>query len=881
MSKTNITYCSMSHAKDENCPCPKHNPQGQLIFDKNKNLHTFRVHKTLTTKKSNDKIQFSNQDINEEFYNKKDLMSSLDTKIDHFDFSHIKDKQILASLERLFTKYDKEGLFSKPGSPIGKFKYFECSFQMPEGVNATQKKRPINWGKAPKAIKKIRELVENGILAPAEEEPLAISNFCLVTKCPAGSHLRLATKADKHIQKLSGEIEWRITSDLTTINSYMQGAVTTVLPDIEQIKKQVANNICSTWDIADGYFNLVLAPTSTRWLAMYGPDGEILVWKRLPQGAKISSKLFCDAMKQTLHQDVLAEFKAKRKLSEKEFPFTSYDQFSSYYLDDVVTFTSAKAEKAQQLHLLACDALMYSMLRAGFKMKKSKCNIMVSSFFFLGQKMVPGSAYSCISPQRIEAILKQRIPRSTGETASRASYASYSFNFLPFGRLLALPLTNMVHQNKFSWSKPIAEAYNELKLLACLAVKNFTFNENCDQVIQSDASKVCAAYSHWQLAENGELQLITCKTRIFSSSESHLVSVFREIRSLIYAFHDVEPYIKSCNKSVIMITDCEALQALQRTKNFNHKYYDFIISLSQYDNLKIAFLNGRWNIVADQLSRQFNAIFLDTASQSADERKVSEMASRILPPVNEKLKNKLFTLSSEQLVKYLLKEAKDRSHWLNIFDRPKYLQKDITTYDFQSMLKNQRVEQNLISFLAGGFENPEAYSIPVLKEITRQAQVLSKSSFEDTVKRLKLQNLRNALVDSKAGTNNMKRLKRNYDNEKLKELESHLFKNSSKPVTTSKVETRSHSRLQASKQSCPGTSSNWSESDNNDQGNQRQPELRSTVCPCGSPHSRQLEKQQLQLFQDNKENIQGFYKLLAQYRNLLNDRDDEKYKLAD
>ena len=74
--------------------------------------------------------------------------------------------------------------------------------------------------------------------------------------------------------------------------------------------------------------------------------------------------------------------RTKKVLSIKDFPYKSYLEFLSFFLDDVLIYTDEKL--GTNLHLTALDACFYAISRAGWVTNLKKCQFLTDKIKFLG-----------------------------------------------------------------------------------------------------------------------------------------------------------------------------------------------------------------------------------------------------------------------------------------------------------------------------------------------------------------------------------------------------------------------------------------------------------------------------------------------------------------
>ena len=177
--------------------------------------------------------------------------------------------------------------------------------------------------------------------------------------------------------------------------------------------------------------------------------------------------------------------RTKKGLSIKDFPYKSYLEFLSFFLDDVLIYTDEKL--GTDLHLTALDACFYAISRAGWVTNLKKCQFLTDKIKFLGVDLNAKEATAEIHADRAKAILDIRQPRSTAEASSRCSLVLYCAPFLPCLKKILLPILKMVQSGEFKWEQCHARSFSEMKLLISLNIKNTIFDPT---ILETDASKM-------------------------------------------------------------------------------------------------------------------------------------------------------------------------------------------------------------------------------------------------------------------------------------------------------------------------------------------------------------------------------------------------------
>ena len=140
---------------------------------------------------------------------------------------------------------------------LGKFRYFEASFEIRDASSANQRNRNINFRNCPSAVKKIEELIDLGVLEESEET-VCVFNFVLVKKYKG---IRKDTKADRYLasKQQGADVQFRITCDMTSINAQLVNIPQVVLVRESDIRSKLKGMILSSVDLSDMFFAIPYA----------------------------------------------------------------------------------------------------------------------------------------------------------------------------------------------------------------------------------------------------------------------------------------------------------------------------------------------------------------------------------------------------------------------------------------------------------------------------------------------------------------------------------------------------------------------------------------------------------------------------------------------
>ena len=738
----------------DNCPCINiiESQEQTLKYERNKEIQACNL-----------KANIDNTSITPEHEVENKLLDKNDLMLVASDLGKIQLKHLPQSSQEKVRSLTKkyESAFSSGTHPVGKFKYFQATFDIKEASKAKQKRRNVDFRKAPKAQKKIEEMIKNNILQEYQYEPESVANFVLVAKPKAGTTMRMNSKADKMLARKNPDVglDWRLTVDMTDLNRQIIGAQHVALPKLSDVKEMIRDKIVSAFDVQDGYTSIEVAPQCTKYLNVFYKD-TILTFKRLVQGLGIAPNIFVAAMNACFNDDILKEFKATKQWNQEDFPFHSFKDFLLFYIDDCLIATSKAG--GEDLHLRALEAVLYAIQRCGLLFAPKKAQVMTSHLQFLGHLFKPGESYSEMAPERAAGILSMRVPRSCGELISRMSFWNWSSEYLPAVKAISLPLHKVAHSGKFRWGKEEAEAFTEVKMLTALRLKNNIFKPELPQFLQIDASKVAGGYAHFQLNHEGKLELVNTNSTILSQAHVRSPSVVREAATLMWAIGDCETHIRACEAPFTILTDCSCLQYIQRTKYHTSRFFEYSIALSQFNNIEVLFIPGHLNVTSDLLSRQFQNVYINNDSS------LSEQQSRLIPPMPKSIKKKIASLTNEELTKYIL--SSPPPEYIDLHDKQKmYTQPGLSKSEVEKILMSCSAEQSLFGFLMGGWQNKELYTMPIIRELVGKHKTLTKTTFQEILKKYKLTQLKEKLESLGVQENFMEKLKKNFTEDQREE----------------------------------------------------------------------------------------------------------------
>ena len=701
--------------------------------------------------------------IDSKLLDKNDLMQLAADKKYRVDISHLSG-DFRDDVNNLINKY--KSTFASDQHRVGRFLPYKVQLRLSDDKNTKQSDRRINFTKHPEAKEKVEYLIKIGVLDyVSPENPLtAISNFVLVPKNNMEG-IRSNSKADKHLAKNQNALTYRLTADLKLVNAKLIGPTYIRLPLEFEVRQKIIDCYCTIIDLADGYTSIMLTTDSYKYVTVYF-ERDVIFYKRLTQGLSTAPHSFTECLRYTFADKAFLEIMQKLKWSQKDFPFTRFDEFLEYYLDDFCVFT--KRHLGHRMHLKCLTTILEAIKIVGLLASPSKTQILVEQFEFIGKRFVTTENYSCLSPNRAKTILNMRPPLSCGELASRLSFFSYSLNYLPHMRKIALPLHRVVATAKFKWGRLQAEAWNNLKFMSILGLRNYAFDPERPAYLCVDSSRLAAGFILTQADDDNMLQPITMGSTMLSVSETRQYAPEREAGALAWAITQIEPYLLNTNSQIVAFTDSQPLSFISQCKKWCSKYYNLSVALSAYKALTIGYIPGKFLVAADCLSRNIqNAIV-------KEDNTISEQFAKIALPLPTNLRNKVLTMSNQEFQNYLMSNIK-----VPLIDIQPSAYNYTQRFDsnlIPKLLKETTTESALFQFLSDPWSNKNLYQLSLFTELAGLQKTLNKTSYEKILKDYKLKGLKEKLDQLGFSPSYFNSLKINFEKKDQEQAKENLQK---------------------------------------------------------------------------------------------------------
>ncbi|GMI67523.1 hypothetical protein HRI_000421600 [Hibiscus trionum] len=315
------------------------------------------------------------------------------------------------------------------------------------GIELYENTTPVSitpYRMAPKELKELKtqlqELLDRGFIRPSVS--------------PWGAPVLFVKKKDGTMRMC---IDYRQLNKLTIKNRYP-------LPRIDDLFDQFRGAaVFSKTDLRSGYYQLKVKDVDvpkTAFRTRYG-HYEFLV---MPFGLTNAHAAFMDMMNRVFHEYL--------------------DKFVMVFIDDILVYSRTEEEHEGHLRIVL-QALLENQLYA----KLSKCEFWRREVVFLGH--VVSAEGIRVDPQKIEAVMNWKPPKSVHEVRSFLGLAGYYRRFVDGFSKIAAPLAKLLQKDvKYEWTEARQQAFEKLKAALTQAPILVQPESGKEFVVYSDASYV-------------------------------------------------------------------------------------------------------------------------------------------------------------------------------------------------------------------------------------------------------------------------------------------------------------------------------------------------------------------------------------------------------
>ena len=353
----------------------------------------------------------------------------------------------------------------------------------------------------------------------------------------------------------------------------------------------------SRLDLAAGYHQVRIAPGHEKFTAMTTPVGQFC-WRVLPFGVAAGPSFFCSEMSRVFQGLEMSD---------------DGDSVLILFLDDILV-----ASKTLEGHKQMLNQVFDRLRTHHYYAKRSKCEFFKHSVEFLGH--VLSSEGLSMEQTKVACLRAWERPRSLAALRSFLGAANYYKKFVRSFSHIAAPLHALMKKDvPFVWTMACEQAFLQLKDALCSAPVLRQPDDSKPFVIYCDASDYATGAVLMQEFD-GKLHPLAYDSRSLSDAERRYATHDKEMLAVMRALRVWQVYLR--DSDVTVHSDHHSLQYfLKKDIQFNPRQVRWMEQLAAFPRIKIVYVKGTANVVADALSRHalslqvahLHGVALDTA----------------------------------------------------------------------------------------------------------------------------------------------------------------------------------------------------------------------------------------------------------------------------
>ena len=335
----------------------------------------------------------------------------------------------------------------------------------------------------------------------------------------------------------------------------------------------------SSYDASSGFHQLMMDKLAKERSAFFVPGIGLLEWNTMPFGLKTAPALFCRAMSIVMKGLV--------------------GRCMGIVMDDFLVHS-----KNAEDHLVHTEAMLKRCRQFNLTLEIEKAQILPQHTEYCGHLV--GKDGNRPDPKKLNAIGAWPRPTSRREIRGFIGLAGFYRKYIANFSRIARPMTEIMDasmdSNAWVWTRGMEQAFIRLKRqLLSPDVMLLRPDQTKDFVLATDWSKDGFGAVLCQLDDEGALRPLSFVSK---AKQAKIVddATQGEAEVVLWALDQFRHYI--WGRRVVCYTDHQALVYLfEKLETKSNKIQRWVLRIQQY-NVQFRHIRGKFNIVADALSRE-------------------------------------------------------------------------------------------------------------------------------------------------------------------------------------------------------------------------------------------------------------------------------------
>ena len=263
------------------------------------------------------------------------------------------------------------------------------------------------------------------------------------------------------------------------------------------------------------------------------------------------------------------------------------------YLDDIIVLSTSFEQNLKDL-----QAVLVRLKKFNLTANREKCHFTCSRVKYLGLWITQEGVE--VGPGKISSILDIPPPKNVKQVQSFLQTCSWYRKFIPSFAEVSRPLSNLTKKKTpWTWGEGEQKAFESLKKCLVTAPILKQADETEPYIIRCDASNFAVGAVLLQ-GLGGDEHPVEYASRLLSSAERNYSTTEREALAVVWALNKFRGYVEG--SEITVASDHQPLKWLMSLKFPSGRLARWALQLQSY-NLKIEYIPGKANVVADMLSR--------------------------------------------------------------------------------------------------------------------------------------------------------------------------------------------------------------------------------------------------------------------------------------
>lgn len=377
---------------------------------------------------------------------------------------------------------------------------------------------------------------------------------------------------------------WRIVHAFNKLNAATVPAQTPIPRKDVIIDGMQGSTIFSALDLRDGYYQILMREQDIPLTAVSTPSGMLWEWLVMPQGLSNAPATFNRCVTHLLR---------------------SVREFAPSYFDDVFVHSKAMNGKTDvEMHRIHVRKLLELMRKHKLYANLKKCVFAAPEIPVLGCFVSKNGVRP--DPEKIRTIKEWPPPANVKQLRQFLGMATYLHKYSRGFAQRALPLSALLRKDAaWKWTALEQQSFASIKQSLIEAPVLAIADQNKEFFVVCDASDNAIGCALMQKDDDGNERVISYESRQLKAAERNYPVHDKELLAMKYALAKYRIYLMG-DRSFTVYTDHASLRTAINSPHLSQRMARWLSFFAEF-NFKVEYKPGRFNVVADALSRRPNS----------------------------------------------------------------------------------------------------------------------------------------------------------------------------------------------------------------------------------------------------------------------------------